>query len=84
MGKLSFSREPVIWVAAIKAIIYVLLLIFTQLTVDRVLAIVAVVEPLSALIVRQKVYAPVSKDGDKLEAVKYANQPLESVGKPLA
>jgi hypothetical protein len=74
-----FRREPVVWVAALKAILYAALLFRPRITLEQFGAIWAAMETLSAVIVRRSVFAPTSRDGDRLEAVKYEGQAIQSV-----
>lgn len=79
LKSIAFSHEPAMWLAAIQALIGLIVGFGVPLTSEQVGLIMAFCAAIGGLIVRQKVFAPTSKEGDKLEAVKYENQPIQSV-----
>ena len=83
-----FDRNPVTIVEAIKQLIVqglntLLLFKVFEWTTEQTAAVNILVGLFvafaGALFVRSKVFAPTSKDGAPLEAVKYEGQPIENV-----
>jgi hypothetical protein len=79
MANISFSREPAVWIAVIKAGLYAGAHFGLQVTPDQLLGIIAFCETVGATIQRNVSFAPVSKDGAKLEEVKYVGSAPEAV-----
>lgn len=75
----SFAREPGAWVEVIKLGLLAGITFGLHVTPEQLLAIVAFLGGVSVLVTRSQTFAPVSRGGDKLEAVKYVGQPVESV-----
>ena len=67
---ISFSREPAVWVAVIKAIILAGVTFGLKVTMEQLAAVVIALEAIGTLIVRQNVYAPVDKAGDPITVAK--------------
>jgi len=81
MASISFSREPAVWIAVIKAAVYMGTLFGLKVTPVQLAGIITFCETLGAVVQRQVSFAPVNKDGLPLEAVKYVGTPLEAVKK---
>lgn len=81
MGKWTFKQEPAAWVGTIKAILVAGMAFGLNMTGDQLGVVVLALEAIGGLLIRQNVFAPVSKDGDQLEKVKYEGQPIENVEK---
>lgn len=75
----SFKREPAAWVNLIEVGLTAAAAFGLNLTPAQIVAVLGVVKVIGTLVVRDNVFAPVSKDGDKLEAVKYEGQAVEAV-----
>jgi hypothetical protein len=76
---MSFSREPALYLALLQAIIGLVVGFGVNLTNEQMGMIMAVAAAIAAVIVRQNVFAPTSKDGAKLEEVKYVGSAPEAV-----
>lgn len=83
-----FDREPVVVMNAITTAIRAIALALMGFDVIHVteaqlagvmIAIEAIFAVFGTMIVRNKVFAPVNKGGDQLEAVKYEGRPVEPV-----
>ena len=79
MANISFSREPALWIAVIKAGLYAGALFGLKVTTEQMAGIVFFCEAIGATIQRNVSFAPVSKDGAKLEEVKYVGSAPEPV-----
>jgi hypothetical protein len=76
---MSFSREPALYLALLQAIIGLVVGFGVNLTNEQMGMMMAVAAALAAIVVRQNVFAPTSKEGDKLVSVQYDGQSPEPV-----
>lgn len=60
---ISFKREPVAWVFAIKAVLVVAISYGLKMTNEQLALVVVALEAIGGLIVRQNVYAPTNAAG---------------------
>lgn len=81
MNNISFTREPAVWISIIMAGINIFILAgVVAMSAQLQGAILTFLNFIAgAVVIRSQVFAPKSKDGDKLVAVQYAGQKIESV-----
>ena len=70
---ISFKREPVVWIAAVHAILAVVAGFGIKITVEQMALVETALTTISALIIRQNVYAPTDANG----------APVMIAGKPV-
>ena len=85
---MNFDREPVWWVTGVTTAIRATMLAVMgfgviDVTIEQLggvmLALEAILAVVGGMVARSKVFAPVSKDGATLEAVKYEGRSIENV-----
>lgn len=85
---MTFNQEPVAIVTGVTTAIRATMLALMSfgvihVTIEQLGGVMIALEAILALfggwLVRSKVFAPISKEGAPLEAVKYAGQPVEAV-----
>jgi len=80
MGNISFTREPAVWVSIIMAGLNIAVMAGLPVSAELKGAILVFLNFVAgAVVIRSQVFAPKSKDGDKLVAVQYAGGQVEAV-----